>query len=116
MSGTIDIPCIRCGACCRWEGEVKITDAEITRIAAYLQLSETDFINTRTQLRANRQGLAVKMLPDGTCIFLHNNECSIHPVKPKQCANYPLKWHNADSAQHCQAVRTLIEQGMILPD
>lgn len=109
----MEIPCICCGACCRWEGEVKITDAEVTRIATYLGMTENAFIEEKTQLRADRRGLSVRMLPDGTCIFLtSDNKCSIHDVKPAQCAGYPLKWRNADSAQHCHAVRKLIEQGV----
>lgn len=108
-----EIPCICCGACCRWEGQVKIEDEEIHRIADYLQLSETEFIAKYTELRRDRLGLGVLMLEDGSCVFLENNKCRIHPVKPSQCAGYPLKWRNPDSILHCHAVQVLVKQGII---
>lgn len=116
-SSKIVIPCIRCGACCRWEGQVKVTDAEIARIAQFLGLSQEDFIASYTVLRADRRGLGIRMLEDGTCVFLDDkNECRIHSVKPAQCKGYPLKWRNLSSEHLCQAVKTLIEQGVLPPN
>ncbi len=112
----IEIPCIRCGACCKWEGEVKVTPEEITRIAAYLRMREELFIEEKTQLSVNRKYLVIRMLNDGSCVFLHENECTINSVKPQQCKGYPLKWRNPDSALHCQAVRTLISLGILSPE
>lgn len=115
-SSKIAIPCIRCGACCRWEGQVKTTDAEISRIARFLNLSEEAFIATCTVLRQDRTGLAIRMLADGTCIFLDDkNECKIHAVKPAQCKGYPLKWRNPSSEHLCHAVKVLVEEGVLPP-
>ena len=36
--------CERCTACCRWPGDVKISSPEITQIAHFLLLSQTDFL------------------------------------------------------------------------
>ena len=36
--------CQRCTACCRWPGQVVLTQAEITALAAFKELSEFDFI------------------------------------------------------------------------
>ena len=73
-------------------------------------------IEEKTQLSLNRRYLVLKMLDDGSCVFLHENECAINSVKPQQCKGYPLKWRNPDSALHCQAVRTLVSLGILSPE
>ena len=108
------VPCVMCGACCRWEGEVKISEEEITRLANFLKITEEDFIQSYTQLRYDRKGLGVKMLEDGTCIFLGEcNVCRVHSVKPSQCKGYPFRWRTRDSALHCQAVPILLDRGVL---
>ena len=43
--------CQRCGACCRIkDGIVRVSDAEVARIAAFLGMKEGDFIATETEL------------------------------------------------------------------
>ena len=44
--------CQRCTVCCRWPGQVRLTDAEITRLADFKELSEFDFIQHFTRLTA----------------------------------------------------------------
>lgn len=85
--------CIRCGACCRWEGDVCLTDGDIRAIAAHLGMEEGDFINTYCRLRRNRQGLSLIDAEDGACIMLENNCCRIQCVKPQQCRDFPYKWN-----------------------
>ena len=44
-----DFHCRRCGACCRIkDGIVRVSDAEIARIAAYLGVDEAEFIAKET--------------------------------------------------------------------
>lgn len=95
MSATPAIPhtCQRCGACCRWEGDVCLTDADVQAIAAYLNLPEEEFINTYCRLQRNRQGLSLIDAADGACIMLQANGCAIQPVKPTQCRDFPLRWN-----------------------
>src|SRR4029434_834830 len=45
--------CQRCTACCRWPGQVKVSDAEIAAIAEFLGLGEDDFIQRVTRLRTH---------------------------------------------------------------
>ena len=51
--------CQRCTACCRWPGQVRLSDEEITRLAAFKGLSEFDFIQKYTRLTQDRRGLAL---------------------------------------------------------
>ncbi|MBR4107334.1 MAG: YkgJ family cysteine cluster protein [Akkermansia sp.] len=94
--------CQRCGACCRWEGDVCLTDEDISAIAAYLQMEETDFINKWCHLQRNRRGLSLIDAPDGACIMLEkDNTCRIQSVKPRQCRDFPYKWNFPGWEERC---------------
>ena len=49
--------CTRCGACCRWAGDVCIETDEIREISRFLDMDEQVFIDTCCRLRANRRGI-----------------------------------------------------------
>lgn len=96
--------CQRCTACCRWPGQVRVTEAEITRLARFKGLSEFEFIQQFTRLRADRRGLALREKPNGECIFLEGNDCAVQRVKPQQCRDFPNGWHFPGFEKVCQAV------------
>jgi Fe-S-cluster containining protein len=96
--------CQRCTACCRWPGQVRLTDDEIARMAAHLGLSEHDFIQRHTRLRADRQGLALQDKPNGECIFLEGEACAVQPVKPQQCRDFPNLWNFPGFEKVCHAI------------
>jgi hypothetical protein len=95
--------CQRCTACCRWPGQVRLTDEEITRLAAFNGMSEADFIQQFTRLRWDRGGLALQEKPDGGCIFLDADDCSVQSVKPQQCRDFPNLWNFSGFQQACKA-------------
>lgn len=96
--------CQRCTACCRWPGQVKLTGAEISRIAAHLGLDETDFIARHTRVRPDRQGLSLLERENGACEFLVGNDCAIQPVKPQQCRDFPNLWNFPGFEKICHAI------------
>lgn len=96
--------CQRCTRCCRWPGDVKVSDAEIESIAAFLGMSVEDFIARYTRLRADRRGLSLTDHPDHSCIFLDGRDCRINEVKPQQCRDFPNKWRFPGWRQVCEAV------------
>ena len=100
----IFLECQRCTACCRWPGQVRLTEEEITRLAGFKGVSEHDFIQQFTRLRHDRQGLALQEKPDGGCIFLEGNDCSVQPVKPQQCRDFPNRWNFPGSEKDCRAI------------
>ncbi len=85
--------CQRCGACCRWEGDVCLTDKDITDIASYLGMREEDFIDRYCRLQRNRKGLSLIDDDTGACIMLTDEGCRIQAVKPQQCRDFPYKWN-----------------------
>lgn len=100
----IFLECQRCTACCRWPGQVKLTDAEISRLAAFKHLSEHDFIEQFMRLRSDRRGLALKDTPNGECVLLDGENCSVQSVKPQQCRDFPNLWNFPGAKNACQAI------------
>ena len=82
--------CVECGKCCRWPGQVHLGDRDITRLAQGLNLPEDDFIDRHTDISTSRRGLRLLDKPDGSCVFLENNRCSVYIHRPEQCRRYPF--------------------------
>jgi hypothetical protein len=95
--------CERCTNCCRWPGDVKVSDSEISAIASFLKMKQDLFIEKYTRLRSDRRGLSLIDQPDGACIFLDGQDCQIQPVKPNQCRGFPNAWNFPGWRDICQA-------------
>jgi hypothetical protein len=102
--------CQRCAACCRWPGQVRLCEAEIAAMAAFLGLSEHDFIQRFTQLRHDWKGLALQEKPNAECTFLDGRNCRVQPVKPQQCRDFPNQWHFPGFREICQAIPREVTQ------
>ena len=96
--------CQRCAACCRWPGQVKISDGEISRMAEFLGRTEHEFIQEFTRLREDRRGLSLKDKPNGECIFLEAGQCRVQPVKPQQCRDFPNLWNFPGFEKVCDSI------------
>jgi Fe-S-cluster containining protein len=97
--------CQRCGNCCRWPGDVIVTDEEIDAIAAHLGMAVEEFIQRFTRLSENRQHLSLIEKEDGSCFFLEGqNVCHIQRVKPDQCRGFPNRWRFDGWREICEAV------------
>ncbi len=103
--------CQRCTNCCRWPGFVKLTDADITAIAAFLGMNEHTFIEKFTRLRPRRDGLALIDNPDESCVFLEGRDCRIQPVKPVQCSGFPNTWNFPGWRDVCEAIEVPVKTG-----
>lgn len=103
--GEILYQCVRCGNCCRWPGQVKVTKTDISALAAFLGIDESEFVNRFTRLRTDRRGLALIEKEDGSCIFLEGkNHCSVQAAKPVQCSGFPNAWRFPGWRDMCEAV------------
>ncbi len=92
--------CIRCGQCCQWEGGVFLYPSDILRISRYLDLTREQFIQACCGIVAwtydgKRQYRLILRRPLRTsrCVFLKENMCVIHEVKPLVCVAGPAGWH-----------------------
>lgn len=95
--------CDRCTACCRWAGDVRVSEGEVERIADYLGIERGEFIQDHTRLDMNRSGLSLLENPDHSCSMLVDGGCKIHEVKPEQCKGFPNTWNFPGWRKECQA-------------
>jgi Fe-S-cluster containining protein len=100
--------CQRCTACCRWPGEVRLSDGEIARIAAFKGMSEIAFIQQFTRVTEDRRGLSLEEKPNGECVFLEGGDCTVQPVKPQQCRDFPNLWNFPGFEKTCRAIPHLL--------
>lgn len=107
--------CTLCGACCRWEGDVCLTEQDISAIASYLHMEEDVFINKHCRLQRNRRGLSLMEAPDGSCCMLRtDNTCAIQEVKPEQCRDFPMRWNFPGWEERCPATtKTCLKGGAV---
>lgn len=104
--------CTKCGQCCRGtNGYVWVGEAEISRMAEAKGLALDDFGKLYLRKVATRYAL-LDTPASGDCIFLEDNECSIHAARPDQCRRYPWwpvnlgsesAWREA--AKQCEGIR-----------
>ena len=87
-----EFECIRCHACCRTSGYVRLHPDEPDAIAKLLGMDVYAFTDAYTCVTRDRQTLSLIEQPDGACIFLTPEGCRIQPAKPLQCKNFPLQW------------------------
>lgn len=111
MAFEVYYQCQRCTACCRWPGLVKIREEEIGAMARLLGVSDWDFIQTYTEVRPQKDGLALKNRENGECIFLDGRDCRVQLAKPVQCQGFPNTWNFPGWREVCEAVPRLVESG-----
>ncbi len=80
--------CHRCLGCCRFK-KIQLNPYEIARLAKNRGLSTTDFIGRYT----TNGGTVLRFDEEGTCVFLDDRGCSVHPDRPLVCRLYPLGRH-----------------------
>ncbi|MFO7884732.1 MAG: YkgJ family cysteine cluster protein [Desulfobacteraceae bacterium] len=86
-TGSDVFQCTQCGACCKGYGGTYVTEADITKISAYINCPEKIFVEKYCTKSGKR--LILKQGPDESCIFFDAN-CTIHPVKPYMCRAWPF--------------------------
>jgi Fe-S-cluster containining protein len=85
-----------CVNCCRLsKGFVFLDEDEAATIAAFLQLSESEFIKQYTMIAKDK--LCLRDGPDEACIFLEAGRCRVYEVRPEQCRTYPFWPENIKS-------------------
>jgi Fe-S-cluster containining protein len=100
--------CQMCGNCCNFHGYVRLEEGEVDKIAAFLEMTTSEFINKYTEILPDRSGLTLTEFDDGRCVFLDkNNRCIINDVKPQQCIDFPEKWRYPPDDDTCPALAAL---------
>ena len=79
--------CQKCGECCRGYGGTFVSQKDIANISEYLNIEPDRFVGDFCQLSGDKPLLAQRQ--NGYCIFW-DKLCTIHPVKPKLCKEWPF--------------------------
>lgn len=95
-----------CIACCTQQGFVYVTESDLLRAAAFLEMTPAEFERRYVYRTRHRRRLRVPR--DVRCHFLRDDGCSIHAAKPTQCRIFPFwpelvesrrEWHK--TARYC---------------
>ncbi|MBI4397994.1 MAG: YkgJ family cysteine cluster protein [Candidatus Omnitrophica bacterium] len=108
LSHLSEFECQRCLKCCTNPGYIYVLEEEVQPISNYLGLSGFKFVNQYCDL-IEKPRLTLKTHPDGTCVMLKGNTCQIHPVKPKQCRDFPVRWRTKDAREYCEGLKLLTQ-------
>jgi Fe-S-cluster containining protein len=77
-----------CVRCCEQQGFVYLTEDDIVRLAAHLNLGTAEFEKRYVYRTKNVRRLRVPRYAQ--CEFLKDGGCSVHAAKPMQCRTFPF--------------------------
>lgn len=83
--------CTRCNDCCRRAGDVFFDDAEADRIAERLcGVADAERLAPTLWSRDYDGRWRIEVPEGGACTLLGADGCTVHDIKPLQCATYPF--------------------------
>lgn len=89
MNSNSVFTCRMCGECCQGQGGIVTGIREQERIAAFFNLTVSQFVRKYLEIRNNKH--CIKTRKDDYCIFFDPKDgCAIHPVKPDVCLAWPF--------------------------
>ena len=94
--------CRQCGECCHGDKGILVAPAEIAQLAAFLGIAQAEV--HRRFLVASPLGPQVGT-HRGACVFLVDNRCRVHPVKPRICREWPFLQALLDHADEFEAAK-----------
>lgn len=71
-------------------------------------MGEGEFIQKFTRLTRDRRGLSLEEKRNGECVFLEGSNCSVQPVKPPQCRDFPNLWNVPEFEKVCHAIPRMV--------
>jgi len=77
-----------CTNCCNQKGYVYLTEADVTRAAAFVGLTRAAF--ERKYIYRTQRLIRLRKPAGSQCHFLKVGACGIHPAKPTQCRTFPF--------------------------
>jgi Fe-S-cluster containining protein len=77
-----------CTNCCEQKGYVYLTEADVSRAAAFLGLSQAQF--EKKYIYRTQRLIRLRKPAGSQCHFLKVGACGIHPAKPTQCRTFPF--------------------------
>ena len=91
------LDCLKCPSlCCRMAGYVRVSRADIRRLAKFLKLTVREF-EERHIVERTRKGEKRIKTGTGTCQFLGDDRrCTVYAGRPRDCRGY-VCWNQEDT-------------------
>lgn len=87
INASIAFQCKKCGDCCKGYGGTYLTQDDIASIAEFIHANPDTFIEEYCQISGGKP--VIRQNKTGYCTFW-DKVCTIHPVKPKMCREWPF--------------------------
>ena len=90
----MNMKCLQCGRCCRWDGFVWLQDSDFNRLATNITNGDVELFKIKyCTIHILTFGFRYKLKDksNGECVFLTDNKCSIHDFQPEQCNTTAFK-------------------------
>lgn len=101
---TENFNCVRCGNCCK-EFYPIFTEEDVICASSFLNISVEEFKDRYTTVADDGSCNVINEIP---CVFLKNDLCLIHSVKPEVCKKYPNQETAKIFSGVCSASRNLL--------
>lgn len=112
--GGLRFQCTQCGKCCARPGFIAVYPDESVELADRYRKGATprDLAGVLWTWDDAFGAWLIEVEEGQSCPYLVDEQCSVHDVKPRQCATYPfweeiignrLTW--AQEADHCEGIR-----------
>lgn len=111
--GGVHFKCTQCGACCSREGSVLVYRDEAKRIAPRYRpgAKPADLAGGLWTWNDFYDSWMIEIRKGGKCPFLINDKCTIHDIKPRQCATYPF-WDEVVDTEETWREEALLCEGI----
>ena len=95
LDARLPLGCKGCGSCCRGRRDLLLSGYDLFRLSQHLSLPPevftAGFCDRYPSPSNGFPALRIKPRADtGSCPFLYNSRCTVHPARPLACALYPL--------------------------
>ena len=82
--------CKLCGDCCHGKGGISINEAEMEKIASFINIEKESFALEYTYTSNGR--VSIRSGEDGYCVFYdaENKRCKVRAHRPLGCRIYPV--------------------------
>jgi Fe-S-cluster containining protein len=112
------IDCRQCANCCR-VATARVTERDVDRLARHFRV-KPERIMADYVVGSDEEGFILKRRPEGDCVFLDGNDCTVYDARPDVCQRYPhlvrgngsiasRMWEMVDRAGVCPIVYNTLE-------
>jgi uncharacterized protein len=112
------IDCTVCANCCK-VATATVSERDIERLARSMRLSPAKFMAEYT-VQDEEEERVLRQKPEGECVFLDGNDCTVYDVRPETCQRFPhmvrgngsiasRMWQFVDRATYCPIVYNSLE-------